>query len=137
MPLITDPVDLELDANNQVVIPMRHVSGTRGVAQRIRIAILTVRGDWFRDLDRGIPLVPAPGVDPSIVILGNKAFDRDLAEAQFRDAISRVPGVGTIDALSVVLNNATRKLTVTWRVTCVFDDVSVDTTSTGTAEVPI
>lgn len=126
MPLESEFVDVEIDSNNHVIIPMRHISGSKGVAQRIHIALLTVRGEWFRDRDLGIPLVPSPGVDPAIVILGNKALDVNLAEAQFRDAISRVPGVARIDSLSLVLNAATRRLTVLWQVTCTFDDAVVE-----------
>ena len=129
MPLESEFVDWELDANDNLIIPIRHISGRKGVAQRIRIALLMIRGEWFRDLDKGMPYFNGPGIDPTIVLLGNKFFDKDLAEAQFRDAISRVPGVGRIDALTLSLDGATRKLAVTWRITPTFDDAPIEDTT--------
>lgn len=131
MPLEHEFVDLALDDQDQIEIPMRHIAGREGVAQRIRIALRMVRGEWFRDRDRGIAYFPGDGIDPALVLLGNKFFDVALAEAQFRDAISRVPGVAQITALSVSFDGATRTLTVDWTVRVEFDDAPLE----GTTEV--
>lgn len=128
MPLATDPLDLALDANGDLEIPLRHVSGLEGVAQLIRIRLSMIRGEWFHDLDAGVPYLPSPGIDPAAVILGSKRFDPVLAEAQFRDAISRVPGVAAIESMSVVLG-ANRRLTVTWKVVTEFDDTTIEGTT--------
>ena len=129
MPLLADPVDVALDSDNNLVIPMRHISGLAGVAQRIHIRLSMVRGEWFNDLDAGIPYFAGDGIDPALVLLGNKFFDVDLAEALFRDAISRVPGVKQITSMVIALDRSTRILSVAWKVVTIFDDAVVEDTT--------
>lgn len=132
MPLLeTDPIDLELDENNDVLIPMRHTSGLKGVAQGIKIRLLMVRGEWFLNLDVGMPYFEGDGIDPNIVILGNR-FNRDLTTALVRQTILRAPGVKAVEFISVEFEGETRALTIKYRVRVDWDDTLEDS-----LEVPV
>jgi hypothetical protein len=109
--LETDPVDWALDAAGDLIMPIRYTRGIEAVAQGIRIRLMLVRGEWFLDLDAGIPYLPGNGVDPTIVILGER-FDRVRAESAFRAAILRTPGVGRIVSLGIEFSSATRVMNV-------------------------
>jgi hypothetical protein len=131
--LSTDPVDLLLDSNGQIVIQngdLALVSGAQGVLQGIRIACLLVRGEWFLNLDTGVPYFNRDGVDPAEVIMGN-SFDQLRATAAYRDAINSVPGVGSIDSLTVTYDPVAREITVAFQVTCTFGDVVANSLTMG------
>lgn len=120
--LSTDPVDWALDPlTGDLVVPIRYTRGLEAVAQGIRFRLRLVRGEQFMDLDAGVPYLPGNGVDPTLVILGNR-FDPVRAEAAFRAAILRTPGVRLIESLAIGFENRTRTLTATIVVIAGFDD---------------
>lgn len=126
MPLLeTDPIDLELDDDNNLIIPMRHTYGLKGVAQGIKVRLLMVRGEWFLDLDIGMPYFEGEGIDPNIVIMG-KPFNRDLTAGLIRERILRTPGVKAIEQLTVTFDGETRTVYVTYRVRVDWDDTLED-----------
>ncbi len=76
-----------------------------GIQQRISQVLKTIAGDWFLDLDYGIPyfeqiLVKNPNL-PSV---------QDL----FRRALLSVKGVSSVERLTLDLNTTSRTLTVNW-----------------------
>jgi len=118
--LSTDRTDLLLDANDDLVVvdgDLAFASGTAGIAQAIRIAIEMFRGEWFLDLDAGVPWRQS--------ILGQK-FDPTVARDAFREAILSVDGVADLIDLVVTFDGATRKLTVRWTVRAAFGDTVTD-----------
>jgi hypothetical protein len=131
--LETDIVDLLLDSNGDLVISggdAQWASGEQGVLQGIRIACRMVQGEWFLNLDTGVPYFARDGIDPATVIMG-QAFDQLRALAAFRQAIVNVPGVGSLDFLDVSYTNAGRLLTVQFSVTCSFGGTVADSLALG------
>lgn len=120
MPLITDPIDFLLDVNDDLAIDtdLYLTSGLAGVVQGIRQRIQTFKGEWFLDLDHGVPYYQD--------LLGKK-FDDNKALVAFRDAILSTPGVITLNLLNVSYSGTTRKLTVNWQATTIFGDTTLDT----------
>lgn len=124
--LETDPIDWALDSTGDLVVPIRYTRGLDGVAQGIRVRLSLARRELFYNFDAGVPYVAAEGVDPALVILGNR-FDPVRAEAAVREAIMKAPGVGSITALAVTLDSRTRAMRVTASVKALFGGtVSVD-----------
>lgn len=125
--LETEPRDLMLDDDNDIVIEngdLVFVRGVPAVAQACRIALSMFRGEWFLDLDAGIPYFQQ--------ILGAK---RDagiaIANAEIRDALLSVDGVVEIIKLALAFDAATRSLNVTWQVRTAFGATPVDVINLG------
>lgn len=102
-------VDLELDGDGDLVVDRdaHFTTGLDAVAQGIRIRVQMFEGEWFLDLDTGIPYYQD--------ILGQK-FNEVKIRAAFREEILAAPGVGALLELAVTFDNATRILSVTWKV---------------------
>ena len=124
MATITDPIDLLLDADGDLVVgtDLSLSSGVAAVTQGIRVRLLTFRGEWFLDLDSGVPYYQE--------ILGKK-FDQQRAHAAFREAILATPGVNELLSLVVTFDSPTRELRVLWKANTVFgvaeDTVALET----------
>lgn len=128
-PLITDPieaavaaasriepgVDWELDADGDLIIPLRYTRGLAAVAQGIRIRVQMFKGEWFLDLGAGVPYLENDSVAEVDALLGQR-FDQPKALSAFRRAISFAPYVESILNLGVSFIGATRTLNVEWRV---------------------
>lgn len=130
--LSTDPIDLLLDVNGDIVIDtdLQWSTGLNGITQGIRIQLRLVKGEWFLDLDDGVPYYEREGVTADEALLAGR-FNEAKALAAFRAAILRAPGVNTITSLAVAFDGPTRKLTVTWSVRTKFGDTPVDTLTRG------
>jgi hypothetical protein len=126
--LENDPVDLLLDADNDIVVTddLQFSRGLTAVAQGIRIRMQLFKGEWFLNLNAGIPYLERPGVTRDEALIGQK-FNELRARAVFRKAILTTPGVLGIEKLDVKFNDATRKLSVTWVARTVFGDTDPDT----------
>jgi hypothetical protein len=91
----------------------------RGIASRIRLC----RGEWFLDLDLGVPYFESPDVPASEAIIGqrlNVAYVRDVMAR----TITSAQGVTALLSLTVELDASTRELTVNWRTQTVFGEVA-------------
>ena len=135
--LSTDPLDLAIDpvsgdlvfaANGDLTLS----SGTAGVVQACRIAMQLVAGEWFMDLDAGIPLFERDGVPASKALLGQK-FNKVKARDAFYNALSAVPGVVAIVSLTVDFTDVLppRTLNVAWTVQTAFGDTPSDSLALG------
>lgn len=114
--LLTDEGDLDLSAGGP-----SFATGSAGVRQLIRIAILLTRGEWVFNRDAGFPWMENDVVDASVAILGQRYSELKVVAA-VRDAIGSVPGVAAIEEVTVTFDRATRKLDIAWRVRLAFDD---------------
>lgn len=130
--LATDARDLLLDADGDLVMgaDLEFASGLSAVAQAVKIVVQTFRGEWFLDLDFGVPYFERDGVPASEALLGQR-FNETKARAAFRDAILSVDGVDSLEELNVTFNVSTRRLDVTWRTLTVFGETSEDTLELG------
>lgn len=120
--LITDPIDLKLDDNNELVIENGDLVFTRGIdaiVQQCRIALQMFQGEWFLNLDVGIPYWEK--------ILGEKpATAIEAARIFFRRELQLVEGVNRVTKLDISYTGTTRSLNVTWQVNTVFGDTPED-----------
>lgn len=124
--LISDPVSLLLDDDNDLVMPLEFATGLTAVAQGIRARIQSFKGEWFADLDDGVPWLERPGVTAVEALLGQK-FNPVKARAMFRTAILSTPNVtGLIGDLRLNFDGATRTLFVSWQARTAFGDTDVD-----------
>ena len=134
LPLATEPRDLLLGPDNDLVISATGLDWVRGidaVAQSCRIAVQMFKGEWFADLDAGIgywdDLDGTPG------ILGAKPSTAILrARSDYRDVLSARTGVLEVLVLRVSFDGATRALSVVWQVRTAFGDTVLDTIKMNT-----
>ena len=117
MPILsTEPVDLKLGPDHDLVLDedLVFTTGLDAVRQDILVALRMVRGEWFNDLDEGVPYLE---------LLGEK-YDEVRAREIFRTAILRRPHVvALLDELGVSFDGPTRTLHVAFRVRTAFGDL--------------
>ncbi len=123
-PLTTDAIDLLLGSDNDLVADtdFHFVFGVDGVAQLCRIAVQMFAGEWFLDLDIGIPYWDA--------IFGSHDIEvsKLAALVGFRQELLAVPGVLEIIFLNVEFTEP-RTLTVSWQVRTAAGNTELDTLS--------
>lgn len=98
---LNDPSDDLVVTGGDLVL----VGELPAIVQDIRAALQSFRGDWFLDLDDGLPYF-----DTILV----KSPQLDLVRAAFRDCLAAVPGVVSVLDLQLDFNPAARTLAVTW-----------------------
>lgn len=98
-------------------------SGTDGVLQAIKFAVQMHKGEWFTDLDLGIPYFERVNVSADEAIFGARQGATDRALAAYRRVILGVEGVRDLVSLSAVLT-PDRTITIRWTVTVIFDDTA-------------
>lgn len=134
--LSTDPMDLRLDPLTGELVyeggRLQLVAGGEAVAQGVRQRILNLKGEWFADLDSGLPWFENDSVPSAQAVIGGKPSELRLA-ALIRAAIVDTPGLKRIDRLSVNFDRATRRITVSWAATTEFGDTVADILTAGAA----
>ena len=121
-PLETDALDLLLDDQNDLVIEdgdFVFARGITGVMQLCRIAMLMVAGEWFLDLDAGVPYWDK--------ILGFKpALAKNAARLAINSELLGVPGVISVTKLEIEYVGANRSLEITWQVKTALGETPAD-----------
>jgi len=121
-PLLNEAIDLAIGTDNDLVVDadLQFVSGIAAVAQMCRIAVQMFAGEWFLDLDVGIPYWDE--------ILGNNPTEASLlAREAFAKELRAVNGVLDILSLNVTFDNAaSRTLTVSWQVQTALGNTPTD-----------
>lgn len=131
--LATEPVDLLLNVvTGDLVITtdLSLSSGFPAVVQSARIAMATFAGEWFMNLDAGVPYFERSGIPAAKALFAQK-YNQGRAVAAFRTALAAVHGVTSINRLDVAFNASTRAMAVTWQARTVFGDTPVDTLALG------
>lgn len=124
MALVTEPRDLKLDKQNDLVIGTDLVwtRGIDAVVQDCRIALQMFQGEWFLDREAGIPYWNR--------ILRERP---DIAEAAAREVfhseLMSVESVVEVVYLQVEFEPTTRTMLIRWKVRCEFGDTPLDTLS--------
>lgn len=129
MPLITDPIDWKLDpVTHDLVITtdIPWVSGYDAVSQGCKVVLAMIEGEWFANLDEGIPWLEREGVTAQRALLGQK-FNPEKARAAMRPELLSVPGVVAINYIDPTFNNKTREMTIRFEVDTEWDDTVEDT----------
>ena len=97
--LLADDHDLVLAASGDA----RLVDGAERIAQQIKVTLLTFLGEWFLDIDFGVPYIE------KVLI---KSPQRAQLEAVFRARIADVPGVLAVRRLDLQIERTLRRLRV-------------------------
>jgi hypothetical protein len=125
-------VDLELDDDGDLIVDSdAHLTtGMSATRQGASIRIQMFRGEWFWNLDYGVPYLPINGVAESDSLLGQK-YNELKARAAFRAMLVSTPGIDRIDDLAVTFDGRTRSMSVRFRATDVDGNAITDTVEVG------
>lgn len=115
---LTDANDLKFDSS----LRLSWTTGLDAVAQRLKIRMQMFKGEWFLDLDAGVPYWED--------ILGQK-YDEAQVLAAFRGVLVKTRDVVKILSLTSSFDASTRKLKITWHVTTAFGDTEPDSLEVG------
>lgn len=134
MPLSTDPITWKLDENSDLhidpVLGVTFVSGAEAVRQGVRTRLRLFMGEWFRNMDVGMPY------HQELLGDNSKARDRDDKwKAAVLFQILDTPGIVEVISLKLDFESSTRTMTITWSARIQFDDTVPDVLS-DTLEVP-
>lgn len=108
--------DLDLSSGTFVF-----TSGVEGVLQAIKFAVQMHKGEYFANLDEGIPYFERVNVTADEAIFGARIGATDRALAAYRSVIAAVEGVRAVVSLSATLTSD-RTITIQWAVTIAFAD---------------
>jgi hypothetical protein len=78
------------------------VTGSEAIAQHVWVRLRRFKGEWFLNLDEGIPMESVLG----------KAATVDSARRVLSRVILDTPGIATLDRIDVEVDSATRRLVV-------------------------
>lgn len=129
--LVSDPIDLAVDADGNLVFTdgdLTWTSGLAGVVDQCHLALLSIRGEWFLDLEEGIPYYEGPTVPAGEALLGN-VFDEERALAEFRNALLGVSNVSKVLHLAITFDGATRDMLVEFRLRTTWGDSDLEEAS--------
>jgi hypothetical protein len=110
-------MDLLLNENHDLVVEnydLQLVTGADLVAQRIKQRLWWFGGEWFLNVDGGLPWFGE---------VLTKAPDRSRVESLLLREIKGVPGVDRIESFSVDYDNSDRRLSVEFRVRTVDGEI--------------
>lgn len=122
MPLVTDPIDIKLDDDNQIVFvdgDLVLTTGIDAIVQSCRIALSMFQGEWFMNLDAGIPYWDQILAQKPVVAIA-------AARIFIRRELSLVDGVVDVTKLEIKYDNSTRTMKVVWQVDTAFGETPAD-----------
>lgn len=124
--LDSDPIDVALDEDGDLLVDpdvgFVILTGIEGVKQCVQIRLLLFKGEWFLDLDAGVPYYQE--------ILGEK-YNESLLRQRLAEAIKGAPGVLEILSLELEFVALTRRVNVIWSIRTTFGDTEPDTLALG------
>ena len=94
--------DFALDGNGRLILPPRVITGPEKIAQSVGIRLRTFLGEWFLDLDHGVPYLGG--------VLGRQR--PEMVEQLLRQQVLGVAGVRRITAFSLDIDPRTRRAAV-------------------------
>lgn len=98
-----------------------YAGGAEGAAQRLRCRLLLIRGEWFLNLDAGVPWWQPE--DSSVQPIMGGARNLQYAEAIIKAAILETDGIASIESFRMTFDGRTRRLKVAARGTTDDGDV--------------
>jgi hypothetical protein len=106
--LLDDDGDFVIDPQKGLVL----IGGLTAVVQAVRYRLGLFLGEWFLNLDVGVPWYDLIG----------EQFDADRTRDAVAAAINDVPGILEVTELTVQYDNRSRTVTVTWAARTLFGD---------------
>lgn len=102
--------DILLDANHDIVITddLVLVDGLDAIAQNCEISFKTFLGEWFLNLDVGMPYYER--------LLGQKPRE-SVVKKLFTDALMLVSGILSVDNMTFIYDGSTRHLELSFTAT--------------------
>ncbi len=82
------------------------VSGIEELSQLAKQNLLSVKGDWFLNLDAGLPMYET---------ILRKSTTMSEVEQIYLDAITQIPGVISIESFNLDFDEKTRTANITFR----------------------
>jgi hypothetical protein len=120
--LVDAPRDLLVDNTNDMVVTTdaQWSRGLVAVAQSCRIKLQLFAGEWFLNLDAGVPYWDQilAQKDPVAIKAANIAF---------RQALLEVDDVLSVTRLDITFDRKTRTMRIVWQVNTVFGETPPDT----------
>ena len=99
-------LDFELDTlTHDLKLSDGDISVVSSVAQAIKIRLLLVQGEWFRDVSIGVPYYESVFIKP---------VNTGLLSSVFHDAIVNTLGVNDVISLDVLFDSSTRSVSIEW-----------------------
>lgn len=131
-------LDVAVDENGDMEVPIRFVSGLEGVVQLMRIAVKMFKDELFTNQDVGVEWLPSEDQDaPGAVLEQDAILGERFNEAKMRAALRReilaVPAITEILLFLVNYEGETRMCNVQVQARTLFGDTPV---ITSTFEVP-
>jgi hypothetical protein len=126
--LESDPVVFKRDVNGDLVFPLQLARGIEAIGIGVRTRLLMFRGEWFLDLDAGIPYLESQDgtVSEREAWIGGK-YDPVRVRADILREILTTPGVLDVPTLRIVYDGGTRTLSISWVARSRFGDTPLDT----------
>jgi hypothetical protein len=127
--LSTDPLVFARDANNDLIVPMRRVSGLEAIEVLVRAAWSLWRDEFFLNRDVGTPWLETEdgAVGERDAILGQAPDPVKLQRALRAEALA-INGVRSLEQFKSSFDGATRNLTASGLIRSDFGDVAVTAT---------
>lgn len=99
-------IDLQLDADGDLPLVPRHITGIPLVLQRIRRRLRVFAGEWVLDTSQGLPYLAWRQTKPAPL---------DAIAARVRVELETTPGVVRIDSCTATLAITTRAVRIAAR----------------------
>ena len=111
--------DFLLDNNHDIVFNdqqyVSEVTGAEKLAQTLKISLLLYRGEWFRDINKGVPYFQ------EILGLSNT---KTVADLRIKQTIQNTNGVTSILEYTSTLNNS-QEFDVTFKAASIYGEVNL------------
>lgn len=89
-----------------------YAEATESTEQRLLCALRLIKGEWFLDIDRGIPWIQSEDSDTKPILGANGPRDLGYAESLVKAAILGVDGVASISSFTLAFDVDTRRLSI-------------------------
>lgn len=119
---VTDPIDILLDADGDIVFEkgtFAFSSGVEGAAQSLRFGLQMIKGEWDLDLNEGMPWFENDSVPETDAIFGSKFNERKVRQS-VRDVVDKNPLIRELLTLSLDYDAGSRRLSIAVEVNTIF-----------------
>ncbi len=108
-----------LDANHDMTFGFgagNYARDAEAVRQSVRTRLLTHLGEWFLDLDAGVPWLDR---------ILTKPADLALAESLIKRCIAQTEGVASIDRFALTFDRSARAVSIAAAVTTIYGPIDL------------